>query len=203
MIDNGLKKYIEDFVLPHYKKNDKAHGAEHVMYVIERSVVLAKEHNADINMAYTAAALHDIGHYMDPANHEYISADIFLSDEFFKTVFSEESRILIYKAIQEHRSSHEKELSSIFSKILSTADRTTNVKKAIQRSIDYNKWHCPDQSLDVYFENIIEYLTDKYGLNGYSQVHLKDNAYDLFIKEMQQLLLDKEKLEALILDLLP
>jgi len=202
MIDNRLKKHIEVFVLPHYSKNDKSHGAEHVMYVIERSVVLAKDHGADINMVCTAAAFHDIGHYIDPANHECLSADIFWSDEFFKTFFSEKSRMLIFKAIQEHRASYDKELSSIFSKILSTADRTTNIKKAIQRSIDYNKWHWPDQSLAFYLKNIFEYLTDKYGVNGYSKAYLKDNAYDLFIKEMQQLLLDKEKLKALILDLI-
>ncbi len=33
-ISNELKKYIEDNIFPEYDKNEKAHGIEHIKYVI-------------------------------------------------------------------------------------------------------------------------------------------------------------------------
>lgn len=193
MINNKLKKYINNLILPMYKKNDSAHGIEHAKYVIKRSVMFARKNKVNINIAYTAAAFHDIGHNLDTKSHELISADIFISDIFLKTFFNEDSRNLIFKAILEHRASYDNDLTSIYSKIISTADRTTNIKKAIQRSIEYNLKQYPKHNVEFYSEIIFEFLINKYGKNGYSKIHLNDYAYNKFIKEIQLYLLDKDK----------
>ena len=70
-INANLKKYIEENIFPVYEKNEKAHGIEHIKYVIERSFKFAKKiPNADLNIVYTVAAFHDIGHHIDSKNHE-------------------------------------------------------------------------------------------------------------------------------------
>ena len=37
-INNKLKKYIKDKILPRYNANDNGHGIDHIMYVIDRSL---------------------------------------------------------------------------------------------------------------------------------------------------------------------
>ena len=61
-INVELVKYIENEVFPLYERNEEGHGIKHIKTVIKRSVKFAKQYNADLNMAYTIAAYHDIGH---------------------------------------------------------------------------------------------------------------------------------------------
>ena len=79
MINNNpsldLVEFIETQILPRYAAFDRAHNMEHVTRVIRSSLELVKTTGADINMAYTIAAYHDIGHYIDALNHEKISAE--------------------------------------------------------------------------------------------------------------------------------
>ena len=73
-INSKLKKYIENEILPEYKKNEAGHGIDHIKYVIDRSKKIVKNNNLDvnINMVYVIAAYHDIGHYLDFENHEKV-----------------------------------------------------------------------------------------------------------------------------------
>ena len=56
-----LHEYIEQHILPRYAAFDKGHQRDHAQSVIQESMVLAKEHGADLDMAYTIAAFHDLG----------------------------------------------------------------------------------------------------------------------------------------------
>ena len=48
-----LHEYIEQQILPRYAAFDKGHQRDHAQSVIQESLVLAKEHGADLDMAYT------------------------------------------------------------------------------------------------------------------------------------------------------
>ena len=76
-----LKDYIENNIFKEYSKNEEAHGLNHIKFVIKRSLDLSKDKDLDINMIYTIAAYHDIGHHIDAKNHEAVSAKILLEDE--------------------------------------------------------------------------------------------------------------------------
>ena len=82
-INEELKKYIDEYIFPEYDKNEPAHSISHIKYVIDRSFELVKENELDVNldMVYTIAAYHDIGHYIDAKNHEKISSEILLKDK--------------------------------------------------------------------------------------------------------------------------
>ena len=88
-INKELQTYIEKTLFPEYNKNEKGHGIDHIKYVIERSFQLVEENNLDVNldMVYTIAAYHDIGHHIDKDKHEKISAEIMISDNMLKNVY--------------------------------------------------------------------------------------------------------------------
>ena len=83
MINNDLRKYIEEHIFSLNNKNDIGHNMEHVLYVIKRSLKFAEEvDNIDINMVYVIASYHDVGHHIDAKNHEKVSSEFFLNDVF-------------------------------------------------------------------------------------------------------------------------
>lgn len=193
-INANLKKYIEENIFPVYEKNEKAHGIEHIKYVIERSFKFAKEiPNADLNIVYTVAAFHDIGHHIDPKKHEIISAKMMYDDENLKDYFNEQERLMIKEAIEDHRASANHEPRSVYGKIVSTADRNNSVKSCLKRSYCYNKKLHPEYSDDQIFLDCHFHLQDKFGEKGYAKFFFKDESYETFLSEIRELLQDKEK----------
>ena len=49
LVDKNLKKFIEESILPEYNKNEKAHGIDHINYVIRRSFELIEQNKLSIN----------------------------------------------------------------------------------------------------------------------------------------------------------
>ena len=94
MINKELKYYIEKNIFKEYSKNEEAHGLNHIKYVIKRSLNLSKDKDIDINMVYTIAAYHDIGHHIDAKNHEVVSAKILLKDEKYEKYLKELRKLL-------------------------------------------------------------------------------------------------------------
>lgn len=84
-INESLKKYIEEVIFSQYELNDMGHNINHIMYVIDRSLKFASEvEDINLDMVYTIAAYHDIGHHIDANNHEVVSAKILGEDEKLK-----------------------------------------------------------------------------------------------------------------------
>ena len=190
-----LKKYIEETIFPEYQKNEKAHGIEHIQYVIARSFEIVEENALDVNsnMVYTIAAYHDIGHHINDEKHEEISAKMMYKDKKLSSFFSEEERKIMKEAIEDHRASAKKEPRNIYGKIVSSADRNTTVEQCLERSYVYGKKQNPAASNEELYESAFQVLTKKFGENGYAKFYFKDKKYENFLKEIQNLLQDKEK----------
>ena len=193
-INSDLKDYIEKNIFPEYSKNEPAHNIDHIKYVITRSFKFAYTlPNINYNMVYTIAAYHDIGHHIDSKKHEIISGKIMSKDENLKEFFSEEELKIIKEAIEDHRASAEHEPRSIYGKIVSTADRNNTVEACLRRSYTYGKKLEPDSTDEELFERAYKHLKMKFGENGYAKFFFKDEEYENFLKEIRELLLDKEK----------
>ena len=193
-INDDLKDYIEKNIFPEYSKNEPAHNIDHIKYVINRSFKFAYTlPNINYNMVYTIAAYHDIGHHIDSKKHEIISGEIMSKDEKLKKFFSEEELKIIKEAIEDHRASAEYEPRSIYGKIVSTADRNNTVEACLRRSYTYGKKLEPDSTDEELFERAYKHLKMKFGENGYAKFFFKDEEYENFLKEIRELLLDKEK----------
>ena len=191
-INNKLKQYIEENVFPEYKKNDQGHDLEHIKYVINRSIKFA-DTIPDINydIVYTVASYHDIGHHINPKLHEIISAEIMHNDDNLKEYFSDEERLIIKEAIEDHRASSDHEPRSIYGKIVSTADRNNTVEACLRRSYTYGKRLEPTATDEELFERAHKHLNLKFGEDGYAKFFFKDEEYENFLHDIRELLADK------------
>ena len=193
-INKELIQYIENEVFPLYNRNEEGHGIKHIKTVIERSLKFARKNNVDLNIVYTVAAYHDIGHYIDRKRHEIISAEIFMKDEKVKKWFNDEQRNIIKEAIEDHRASSNHKPRSIYGIIVSTADRTIgDIDNSIRRSYLYGKRNYIGLSEEEQIERVYTHLTEKYGENGYAKIYLEDEEFDKAIVELRKALLNKKE----------
>ena len=192
MIDKNLKKYIEDNIFPIYKENESGHGIDHINYVVRRSLSFAKELNLDFNISYAIACYHDICHHIDRQKHEMLSAEFFYNDDNMKNFFSGKERIIIKEAIEDHRASNNNIPRSIYGKVISTADRETDVNLFLKRCYSYTKTYSQNLSIEDIIQECYNHTKDKYGFFGYAKSYIKDIEYDIFLQEINILLKNKD-----------
>ena len=193
-IDVELVKYIENEIFPLYERNEEGHGIGHIKTVIKRSLELAKKYDVNIDMVYTIASYHDLGHYIDRNTHELISAEIFMKEQKVKKWFTDEQMSIIKEAIEDHRASSNHKPRSIYGMIISTADRTIiDIDNTIKRTYSYGKRNLSGLSEDEQIERVYEHLMEKYGENGYAKIYLEDKEFDEAIKKLRQALSNKEE----------
>lgn len=192
-MNENLIKYIQDNIFPEYSKNDTGHGIEHIQYVINRCFKFAEQFdNIDLDMLYTIAAFHDIGHHIDKKNHEVLSAKIFYDNDNMKQFFTEEQRKTIKQGIEDHRASSDNIPRSDYGKIISSADRSTNINEFLQRTHSYTLKHNPDSTIEEMLERAYNHTKDKYGKDGYAKSYVIDEEYNNFKNEIISLISDKK-----------
>ena len=196
-INKNLENYIKNEILPQYEKNDSGHSLPHIDYVLKRCFKFSEQfEKIDFNMLYTIATFHDIAHHIDKKNHEKLSADIFYNDEKMKEFFSKEERILIKEAIEDHRASSTYSPRSDYEKIISSADRSTDVDEFLRRTHSYTLKHFPHCTKEEMLKRAKGHTEQKYGRSGYAKHYVKDEEYEAFREEINLLLQDSEKFEA-------
>ena len=162
-INEELKEYLEKYVFPRYTLNERGHGIEHILNVIDREFELIEENNLDLNnnMVYTIGAYHDIGHHIDAKNHEIVSAELFTQDEKMKKFFDEKEIEIIKEAIEDHRASNSYEARSVYGKLISSADRNTDYISIFVRTYSYNIRHFPSSTNQQLIEEAYKHLKNK------------------------------------------
>ena len=195
MINKELKQYIENNIFPEYNKNEIGHGINHIKYVIDRSFQLVKENNLDVNldMVYVIASYHDIGHHIDSKRHEIISAEIMSKDKNLEKFFNKEKLQIIKEAIEDHRASSDHDPRTIYGKIVSSADRNNTIEDCLERTYTYGKKLNPDATDEELYERSYDVLVNKFGVKGYAKFYFKDKVYEKFLKDIRELLKDKNK----------
>lgn len=194
-INKELKKYIEEIVFPKYSLNGKSHGLEHIKDVIKRAIEIAKKYKVDYNILYTAVAYHDIGDHIDRDNHEIISAQMMYEDKALDKYFAEKEKKVIKEAIEDHRASSGREPRSIYGKILTSADKNTDVNDFFERSIAYGLEHYKGLNKKQQIERAYEHAIEKFGINGYATrvQYVENKAYDNYLVELRKLIYKKEE----------
>lgn len=192
----NMKEYIKANILPIYEKNDGGHGIEHINYVTERCIKFASQfENISTDMLYAAAAFHDIAHHIDKKNHETLSAKMFYENEDMKAFFTDEERLIIKEAIEDHRASAKHTPRSDYGKIISSADRSTDVEDFLRRTHAYTLKHTPECTEEEMLERAYRHTLEKYGGDGYARHYVKDEEYDAFRKKINSLLADRKLFE--------
>lgn len=192
-INEELIEYIESEIFPLYAKNEEGHGIKHIKTVIKKSLELARKYDVNVDVVYTIASYHDLGHYIDRKKHEIISAEMFMKDKNIKKWFNKEEQNIIKEAIEDHRASSTHEPRSIYGKIISTADRTIiDIDNTIKRTYSFGKRHYVGLSEKQQIERVYDHLVEKYGEKGYAKVYLKDENFEESIKKLRKALKNKE-----------
>ncbi|MBE6754193.1 MAG: HD domain-containing protein [Ruminococcaceae bacterium] len=188
-----LMQYMETNVFPQYFQNDKGHQLDHVFYVIRRSLLFMEQFDRlDADMVYTIAAYHDIAHHVNKDEHEVLSAEALRSDAGIRQFFTEEQLRIMAEAIKDHRASLAHQPRSDYGRVVSSADRSTDIDAFFRRTHAYSLKHYPGHTEEEHMERCYQHMQSKYGSGGYAKSYVADNEYARFLEAIQRLLANKE-----------
>lgn len=189
MIDKNvsldLMEFIETEILPRYANFDQAHRLSHVNNVIRQSLDLARKIGADINMAYTIAAYHDLGLEGPRAIHHVTSGKILLADNRLRRWFSTDKIKIMKEAVEDHRASASHSPRSIYGKIVAEADRELDPMVVFKRTILYGKDHYSEMSKEQQWKRFTEHLKNKYSNTGYIKLWIPGSSNEKKLKEIR------------------
>ena len=189
-----LVEFIETQILPRYADFDRAHNLEHVTRVIRRSLELVKTTGADINMAYTIAAYHDLGMSGPRAIHHLTGGKILATDARLKKWFSPEQIKIMKEAVEDHRASASHSPRSLYGKIVAEADRDIDVNTVIRRTIQYGLSNYAELDKEGQWKRFKHHLDEKYSTNGYISLWLPHSPNEQNLNQLRQLIANPAQL---------
>lgn len=195
-MNENLKNYIEDNILPQYINYDKAHQRDHIETVIEESLNLAEHFGVDMDMAYAIAAYHDLGIPEGRETHHITSAKRLLADKELTKWFSDEQLKIMAEAIEDHRASSKHEPRSIYGKIVAEADRNIDTEIVLRRIIQYGISHFPDLNKEEQYTRMLGHLHEKYAEGGYIKLWIPESRNAKKLAELRLIIKDDSKLRA-------
>lgn len=189
-VNPELQTYFEQKIFPQYAQNEWGHQIGHIKYVIRRSLQFASTvPKIDFNVVYAVAGYHDLGHRIDPANHEKVSAKMFLNNPAMARFFSDAERQRIAEAIEDHRSKSDHTPRSIYGKIVTSADCNIDVDAMMHRTFSYRVHNFNDMGLEQIINEAQQHLFRKYYQPGYGikKMYFDDPEFDAALQELQAL----------------
>jgi uncharacterized protein len=189
-----LVEFIESQILPRYADFDKAHNMEHVTRVIRRSLDMARKTGADLDMAYTIAAYHDLGLSGPRAVHHLAGGKILMSDARLKRWFSTKQLQMMKEAVEDHRASASRSPRSIYGKIVAEADRDIEPETVIRRTIQYGLANYPELDTEGHWQRFMKHMDEKYSVNGYIRLWIQGSENERKLNELRQLIAEPEKM---------
>ena len=196
-MNENLKIYIEDNILPQYINYDKARQCDHIETVIEESLNLADHFGVDIDMAYAIAAYHDLGIPEGRETHHLTSAKRLLADKELTKWFSDEQLKVMAEAIEDHRASSKHEPRSIYGKIVAEADRNIDTEIVLRRIIQYGISHFPELNKEEQYTRMLGHLHEKYAEGGYIKLWIPESRNAKKLAELRLIIKDDSKLRAI------
>ncbi len=192
-----LHEYIEQQILPRYAAFDKGHQRDHAESVINESLVLAKEHGADLDMAYTIAAFHDLGLEVNRELHHIHSGEILMADPILPQFFTEEQRCIMRDAVEDHRASSKHAPRTIYSAIVAEADRHIDPETILRRALQFGMKQNPDADFEWHFNRAYEHMLEKYAEGGYMRLWLNSKRNVEGLAALRFIIDDKEYMKTI------
>ena len=183
-----LVEFVETKILPQYAAFDAAHNMEHVTRVIRSSLELVKVTGADINMAYTIAAYHDLGMAGHRADHHLRGGRILERDARLKKWFSPEQIKIMKEAVEDHRASASRAPRSIYGKIVAEADRDIDAQVVIRRTIQFGMANYPELDKLGHWKRFLEHMQNKYSKDGYLKLWIPNSPNAKKLNELRALI---------------
>ena len=102
---------------------------------------------------------------------------MFYNDNKMKEIFTEKERLIIKEAIIDHRASNNHIPKSIYGKIVSSADRETNIETFFKRMEGWTLKYYPNADTEKKLYEAYIHMVDKYGIDGYAKSFIPDSDY--------------------------
>lgn len=189
-----LMEFIESQILPQYAAFDKAHNMEHVTRVIRSSLELAIRTGADIDMAYTVAAYHDIGMSGPRAVHHLTGGRILLQDARLKRWFTVEQLKVMKEAIEDHRASASRAPRSLYGKIVAEADRDIVPEQVFRRTVQFGLSNYPTLDKEHQWLRFREHMNQKYSIHGYIRLWIPGSPNEEKLKSLRNTIANEQAL---------
>lgn len=198
MIDQNvsldLMQFVETQILPQYNAFGRSHGIQHVQRVVERSLQLARGIGADVNMAYTVAAYHDIGMSGPRAIHHVTGGKILAADMRLRKWFSEQQIVIMREAVEDHRASLSHAPRSIYGKIVAEADRDLSPEVVLTRTVQFGLENYPEKGREEQWERFAEHMQNKYSAQGYITLWIPNSPNEQHLRELRSIIADRKRL---------
>ena len=189
-----LHEYIEQQILPRYAAFDKGHQRDHAQSVINESLVLAKEHGADLDMAYTIAAYHDLGLEVNRELHHIHSGEILMADTVLPQFFTDEQREIMREAVEDHRASSKHAPRTIYGAIVAEADRHIDPETILRRALQFGMKQNPNADFEWHFDRAYEHMLEKYAEGGYMRLWLNSKRNVEGLTALRAIIHDKTQM---------
>ena len=189
-----LVEFIETQILPQYAQFDRAHNMEHVTRVIRRSLELARQTGADVDMVYAIAAYHDLGMSGPRAVHHITGGRILSQDRRLDRWFSKDKLKVMKEAVEDHRASASHAPRSIYGRIVAEADRDISVNVVVRRTIQYGLANYPELDHEQQWQRFKQHMDDKYSVNGYIKLWIPGSPNERQLNELRTLIADTPRL---------
>lgn len=192
-----LEEYIEKEILPRYSAFDKGHQKDHAESVIAESIKLAREHNADEQMAYTIAAYHDLGLSIDREFHHIHSGEILIADKLLREWFTEEQLRIMKEAVEDHRASSKNPPRSIYGAIVAEADRQIDPETILRRTLQFGLKQHPERDFEWHFDRAYSHMLEKYAEGGYMKLWLNSERNVKGLQKLREIIHNKEQMRTI------
>ena len=197
MIDDSLREYIEENIIPRYDSFDRGHDRSHVQTVIDQSLQLARQQGVREDITYVIAAYHDTGLCEGREHHHEASARILRADGRLRQWFTEDDIALMADAAEDHRASSDHAPRTIYGRIVAEADRFIDPETIIRRTVLYGLEHYPTLSPEEHYRRMVTHLHEKYGPNGYLRLWFSDSPNAARLERLRQMIQDTALLRRL------
>jgi len=191
-----LIEFVETQILPHYASFDRAHNMEHVTRVIRRSLALARQTGADLDMAYAIAAYHDLGLSGPRAIHHITSGKILMADARLQRWFSPDQLKVMKEAVEDHRASASKAPRSIYGKIVAEADRDLDPATVIRRTIQFGLANYPQLDAEGHWRRFMQHMQEKYSASGYIRLWIQGSENERNLNQLRSWIVDAKAMRA-------
>ena len=209
-VDEGLKEWVEEAVLPRYEGFDAAHRIDHARRVIARAMCLGERLKANgetnqtfllspltFQLIYAAAAMHDLGLAEGREEHHLASGRIIRSCSELHRWFDERQVETIAQAAEDHRASAARAPRSMLGCIVAEADRDVEPETIVRRTVEYGLSHYPGLDREGHWRRALEHLHEKYAEGGYIKLWLKESPNAAPLAELRKLIRDEQRLRLL------
>ena len=201
-----LKAYVEAEILPRYTHFDRAHQLDHIETVIRQSAELAEmleQQGVHVarDMVYVIAAYHDLGIVNGRENHHTDSGKILMADPVLPHYFTEEQRLMMKEAVEDHRASAKSAPRSIYGRIVAEADRQIDPRTIVVRTVQYGLEHYPELDKEGHLARAKAHLKEKYGEGGYLKLWFAESDNARKLAELRTMMADEQALDELLEDI--